>query len=92
MSANARVRLAHDLHARPASAFVDAVQRTGSLVLFELADGSRLDAASVLTVMAADLREGSTVTVHVTDPRGTDRAARVLDDLCARLTMPADEA
>ncbi len=63
LDATAEVVLGQDLHARPAAAVAARAGDFAGTVMLRAGSGSELNAASVLSLMAADLRAGTTVGV-----------------------------
>ena len=74
------------LHARPASAFTEAVAAAGIPVTLAVGDGPGIDAASILLVMSLGIPQGTQVRL-VADG---DDAEQVLDRLVALLETDLD--
>lgn len=79
------VASANGLHARPASLFVQEVNKSGLKV--ELSKGEKtLNAASILGVISLGIERGDTITLRTEG----DNAEQVLDTLEALLTTDHD--
>lgn len=81
------------LHARPAAAFVRAVNDSGFPVTITRDGGPETDARSLLQVMAADFHHGCEVRLDISDdvplPAGSHTSAeQVLAELAALLETP----
>ncbi|WP_433676609.1 HPr family phosphocarrier protein [Microbacterium gorillae] len=85
IEAASEVVLGQDLHARPAAAIAARATDFRGSVTLRPGSGPELNAASVLTLMAADLRAGTNVTVRA---RGAG-AADIVADIAAELTATA---
>lgn len=79
---------AHGLHARPAKLFVQAAKDSGAPVTIAKGEGSPVNAASILGVIALAVNHGDEVTLSV-DGEG---AEHILDTLAALLSTDHDEA
>ena len=82
-----RIGSTHGLHARPAKLFTQAVAASGSSVTVQKSGGSRVNAASILAVIAQGIDHGDEVTIVV---EGGDEHA-VLDQLIDLLSTDHDE-
>ena len=67
------------LHARPASIFVQAVVSSGASVTLTTAEGTTVNAASILSVLALGLPFGAEVTLATTDPEALGALATLLE-------------
>lgn len=74
------------LHARPAKLFAQAASASGLPVRIAKGDGTPVDAASILRVMALGVKHGESVTVSVEG----DGADAVLDGLVEMLETDLD--
>lgn len=74
------------LHARPASLFTQAVAASGVAVTIAKGEGTAVDAASMLRVMALGVKHGEEVTLEAEGPD----AERVLDELVELLSRDLD--
>lgn len=83
IEAATEVVLGQDLHARPAAAVAAiAVEFAGSITL-RPASAAELNAASVLTLMAADLRSGTAIRVSARGAGAADAVAAIAAELTA---------
>jgi phosphocarrier protein HPr len=67
------------LHARPASVFVQAVVTTGAKVTLTTADGTAVNAASILSVLALGIPHGASVTLASENEEAVDSLAALLE-------------
>jgi len=67
------------LHARPASIFVQAVVTSGAAVTLTTAEGTTVNAASILSVLALGLPFGAEVTLATPDSAALDSLAALLE-------------
>jgi phosphocarrier protein HPr len=74
------------LHARPAALFVEAVGRLGQPVTIAKDGRPPLDARSILSVLALDVRSGEEVILTATG----DGAQAALDELASLLARDLD--
>ncbi|MFK4788824.1 HPr family phosphocarrier protein [Microbacterium sp. ZW T5_56] len=77
------VVLGQDLHARPAAAVAAHAAAFPGTVLLRPASAPELNAASVLTLMAADLRAGTSVTVSARGVGAADIVTAIVAELAA---------
>jgi len=70
------------LHARPAAAFVQAVQKAGTSVTIAKGEGPEVDAASILNVLTLNAAAGDEVVLRA-DGDGADAALDSLASLLA---------
>lgn len=85
-SATVKVGSTAGLHARPASAFVNAVAASEHDVTISFGDEERVDASSLLSILTLGIEYGDEVTLHV---KG-DRAQDTLDELSGLLQRNLD--
>jgi len=78
----------HGLHARPAKLFTQAVAASGHQVTIGRPGAKALNAASILSIIAAGFENGDEVVLTVEG----DTPERVLDELSEFLTTDHDEA
>lgn len=71
------------LHARPAAAFVQAVQRAGVPVTIAKGDGPAVDAGSILNVLTLNAAAGDEVVLRA-EGDGADEALGALAELLNR--------
>ena len=84
--------LPNGMHARPASALVEVASRFSSAVaIFNSRDGSRADAKSVLSIVAADIRLGDPCTVAINGGDESSAAAALGKFLRDELPHTDDE-
>ncbi|UJP08863.1 HPr family phosphocarrier protein [Microbacterium sp. KUDC0406] len=81
-----RIGSAHGLHARPAKLFAQAAKDAGIPVTLAKGEGSPVNAASILSVIALGIEQGDEVTLTA-DGDGADA---VIDQLDALLTTDHD--
>lgn len=74
------------LHARPASAFVNAVTASAHDVTISFGDEDRVDASSLLSILTLGIEYGDEVTLHVDG----DRAQETLNELGELLQQNLD--
>lgn len=79
----AEVVLGQDLHARPAAAIAAIAMGFAGTVALRPASCPELNAASVLTLMAADLRAGTAVRVSARGAGAADIVAAIAAELTA---------
>lgn len=82
----ATIGSASGLHARPAKLFVQAVQEKDIPITIAVADGPRMNASSILSLMGLAAGKGTVVTL-ASDAPGAEAA---LDDLAALLESDLD--
>jgi phosphocarrier protein len=75
-----RIGSAHGLHARPAKLFAQAAKDAGIPVTIAKGDGTPVNAASILAVIALGIEQGDEVTVGA-DGDGADGVADRLAEL-----------
>lgn len=83
----ATIAAAVGLHARPASLFVKSAQATGIPVLIGRTSGEKVNAHSILAVMALGVKQGEEVELAA-EGEGADAA---LDALAAMLASDLDQ-
>ncbi|WP_308493222.1 HPr family phosphocarrier protein [Microbacterium terrisoli] len=86
LSRTVRIGSSHGLHARPAKLFAQAARDAGIPVTVAKGDGTPVNAASILGVIALGVDQGDEVTLTA-DGEG---AAGVLDTLAELLTTDHD--
>jgi phosphocarrier protein HPr len=79
-TSEAAVRLAGDLHARPAGSLAIAAARFESSIQLS-AGANTADAKSVLSVMGIGATSGQVVTVHATGPDANEAVAAITEIL-----------
>ena len=82
------VTLSGDLHARPAASLAIAAAKFQSSIEL-VADGSRADAKSVISVMGIGATTGQQVTVHATGPDAAEAVAALITILSAATEVGA---
>ncbi|TXK19188.1 HPr family phosphocarrier protein [Homoserinibacter sp. GY 40078] len=88
MERTLKIASGHGLHARPAKMFTQAVTASGHRVTIGRPDGKAVNAASILSIIAAGFENGDEVVLTVEG----DDSEKVLDDLTDFLTTDHDEA
>ncbi|WP_193726458.1 HPr family phosphocarrier protein [Protaetiibacter intestinalis] len=88
MERTLQIASGHGLHARPAKLFTQAVAASGHKVTIARPGGAALNAASILSIIAAGFENGDEVVLTV---EGDDEE-RVLEELAEFLTTDQDEA
>jgi len=88
MERTLQIASGHGLHARPAKLFTQAVAASGHKVTIGRPGASPLNAASILSIIAAGFENGDEVVLSVEG----DEPERVLDELSEFLTTDHDEA
>ncbi|GII91064.1 HPr family phosphocarrier protein [Sinosporangium siamense] len=72
------------LHARPAATFVQTAAKAPIEVTLAKADGEPVNAKSILSVLALDVRQGEVIVIRA-EGEGSDQ---LLDDLAAIAAAP----
>lgn len=88
MERTLQIASGHGLHARPAKLFTQAVAASGHKVTIARPGATPLNAASILSIIAAGFENGDDVVLTVEG----DEPERVLDELSDFLTTDHDEA
>jgi len=88
MERTLQIASGHGLHARPAKLFTQAVAASGHKVTIGRPGATPLNAASILSIIAAGFENGDDVVLAVEG----DEPERVLDELSVFLTTDHDEA
>lgn len=88
MERTLRIASGHGLHARPAKLLTQAVAASGHSVTIAKPGGTPVNAASILSIIAAGFENGDEVVLTAEGPE----PERVLDELTEFLTTDHDEA
>ncbi len=88
MERTLQIASGHGLHARPAKLFTQAVAASGHAVTIGRPGAAPVNAASILSIIAAGFENGDEVVLSVEG----DEPGRVLDELAEFLTTDHDEA